>query len=135
MTSADVAAVIRERFRTLVAEPEGVVVAHDNAEFSPPDGGKWVRLSMVDGDSTNIEATGPVRHYRTVGVAIAAIHVPLNAGDAQARALAAKVVTAFRATTVSGVLFSTPSERVAGRERERWWRHDVVIPFQWDDAA
>ncbi len=135
MNSADAAAVIRERFRTQVATPQGITVAHDNAAFTPPESVTWVRLSVVDGESFNTEASGPVRHYRTVGVAIASVHIPVNKGDAEARALASVIVSAFRATTVGGVVFSTPSERVAGIERERWWRHDVVIPYYWETAA
>lgn len=129
----DIYAVVRTRFRDLVATPESLPVAHENAPFTTPDTTPWAMLTILPGDS-DIAELGSIKTYRTPGVVMVRIYVPLESGDAEARRLADVVVTNFRAVRDRGVLFRTPSAG-AGRAEGPWWTVNVEVPFLADLRA
>ena len=131
MSFETLANTIRGRFKTLVVASTGLLVAYDNAPFTPTDGVKWVRFTVLPGDSVQA-SIGVAKRFRTVGVAVAQIFLPIDRGDKDALALAETVKLAFRATTVSGVTFRTPSLRRVGRT-DNWYQINVNCPFYADE--
>lgn len=129
----DVYAVIRTRFRDLVATPEALPTAHENAPFTEPDSSPWALLTILPGES-DIAELGPIKTYRTPGVVMVRIFVPLESGDSEARRLADVVVTNFRSVRDRGVLFRTPRAG-SGEAQGPWWTVNVEVPFLADLRA
>ncbi|MCP4660986.1 MAG: hypothetical protein GY856_36760 [bacterium] len=132
MTSYAMANTIRSRFATQVETAESVAVLYDNEPQDPPDDEQWIRFSILDGRTNQAEMGGNQTTYRTSGVAIAQIFAPMQAGDGAARELADVIVAAFRAVTVSGVVFRAPSVGPVGAEG-KWWQLNVSCDFYYDE--
>lgn len=138
-TWSQFADIFRTRFKDEVADPNSIDFVIDNEAEQKADGSsfgaddEWCRLTIVQGDSRQ-RSMGTLRRFRTVGVAFVQIHVPLNCGDARARALADLVKAAFQGVTVSGVVFQMPSLGKGSRQAQ-WWHVTVSIPFRFDEMA
>lgn len=126
--------VVRSRFKTQIADVQSVTVQYDNAPFTEPEDATWVRWTIVPAQTSLVAIGGTSRRYRTVGLAVASIFVPVESGDALALRLADAVATAFRCVTDTGVVFSSPSVINRGRD-ENWWQVNVECPFYADDLA
>lgn len=131
MTFETLANAIRSRFKTQVVGSTGLAVAYDNAPFTEPADSKWVRFAVLEADSSQV-SLGTGRRFRTPGVAVAQIFVPIQQGDKDALVLADQIKLAFRAQSVGGVVYKTPSLRRVGRTG-KWYQINVNCPFYADD--
>jgi hypothetical protein len=124
---------IRSRFKTQVADKTaGLVVIYDNAPFTDSDV-RWVRFTIKTGDTTQ-RTIGAQKTYRTIGIAIAQIFVPVDQGDRDALQLADTITAAFRSVTDQGVRYQTPSTKNVGRT-DQWWQVNVTCPFFADEIG
>lgn len=124
---------IRSRFKAEVADAQSVPTQYDgDRQFTPPEDARWARWTVLPGESQMVELAG--KNYRTRGVAIAQVFVPLDRGVQPALALADQIKTAFRSVEQGGVHFRTPSIANAGRD-EQWLRVNVTCPWYADDVA
>ena len=72
--------------------------------------------------------------HRELGLAVAQIFIPVEQGDAQGWRLAEAVGRVFRAVTVDGIKFKSPSIQMIGRDGG-WWQFNVACPFDFDRIA
>jgi hypothetical protein len=123
---------IRTRFKTAVADPQGVPVIWDNQDAELPTTGLGVRFAVRFGAS-QLRTLG-ARHYQTTGVAIAMIFAQMRTGDRDSLDLADAIDAQFRAVTDGGVTFLAPTPRVIGQADGRW-QTNVVWPFQYREVV
>jgi len=125
---------IRSRFATQFALIQPTVPIHyDNDAGDPPDSGPWVRLTILDGDASQV-SLGATRRWRNPGVVTIQVFVEVGIGDGLAREIADDVAAIFRGVTVSGVIFRAPSIRRVGPDG-KWYQVNVSTPFQFDILA
>lgn len=129
----DAASVIRTRFDALIAAPEVLPTSWENAPFTIPDAEPWAMVTILPGDS-DIAELGEEHTYRTPGVLMVRLFVPLEQGDARMRQLADLVIESFRTVRDRGVLFRTPSVG-AGTAHGAWWTVNVECPFVFEVRA
>ena len=130
MTAAVIASAIRSRYLSAIAAS----TAHDNALFSEPDSGTWVRLKIEGEDAEQRSVGAATRDYRSTGTIIAQVFSDLEAGDRAALDLADSIADAFRGGTTDPVTFEAPVVG-AGVRDGRWWRVDVEVPFTADEKV
>lgn len=133
MSSAAVHAAIRQRFETQWAA--ATPVQYPNREFTIPDE-TWVRLNIVTaaaewagmGDPGN----NPERNFGQVTVQIFAAS---GEGEGEGLGLSDTIKTVFRSwrDTASGVRFEVPPYARQIGTVGKWYRINVVAPFQFDD--
>lgn len=133
MTFEAMANTIRSRFKTLVGDVEKIPVHYDNEQKDKPENKLWARLNILPGQSIQVEI-GKSERFRTPGVMIVQLFLPIGKGMRDLHKMADKIKTAFRAVTVTGVVFRTPSEENVGRTGS-WWQMNVSIPFYADDTT
>lgn len=122
-----VANAIRARFKTLVTDAVPVPTAWDNAPNPTSGGVRWCRLAILPGTRRRIETPAG---YRTSGVAVASVFVPLEGGDAPAYRVADAVYESFCAASDTGVVFGIPNVRTIGRiGDDAWWQVNIDCPF------
>ena len=135
--------VIRGRFKSQIEDIESVPTQYDNAPFTRPTTGLWIRLSIVNGESNQVDL-GNVKTFRGVGLMVASIFAPIHTGDKASLALADKIATSFRSLNIFGVRFRTPSINNVGEGRQgnaregrrgNLWQTNVVCPFQADNTV
>ncbi len=132
----DAAAVLRSRFKTLIATPESLPTKFDNAKFDAPQPNPkvpvaWSVFSVRTGQE-EVELSGG--YFRTPGVAVTNLYWPVDAGTSRPMALADLVVSAFRSATDGGVSFQSPSLSRGGRLGP-WWQINVRSPFYFESVA
>lgn len=127
----DTAGAVRSRFRDLISIPRSLTTVHDNAPNAPPTTGEWCRLTVQIGASDRACLGGQTTRYRTAGVAIAQVFVPLRIGDKKALDHAEAIQDSFRDLTVAvpDITFRSPYLTGSLRE-EHWWQVTVTIPFE-----
>jgi hypothetical protein len=131
--------VVRERFKTLVADVQGVPVQYDNdPHFEPPDSGTWMRMQVHFDRSFPVE-TGGVGSQRTriPGMLAISCFVTLGIGTEAALQLVDAIANALRNKQFSGVKFRTPTVSKIGwvepiKDR---YQVDVDTPFYSDVIA
>jgi hypothetical protein len=128
---ADTAAAVRTQFRDLVSIPRNLRTINDNDASGPPTTGEWCRLTVQIGESRRACLGGQTARYRTAGVAVAQIFVPLRIGDKKALDHAAAIQDAFRGLSLDDpdMVFHSPYLTANLRE-ENWWLVNVTIPFE-----
>ncbi|HET6416470.1 MAG TPA: phage tail terminator-like protein [Polyangiales bacterium] len=131
MSYAAIHDAIRTRFKNLVADAESVPVAYPNAPFETPDDqSMWVRLSILDGQSSQIELeANDGSTYRRVGNLIAQIFAPAQQSTGDAMDLADVIAAAFRRVYAIPVRYRVPSVQTIGRSNG-WWQVNVVCPWE-----
>ena len=118
-------------FDEQIAAPEGLTVAWPNAPFEPPHAlVPWARFSIEFGQRFRA-SLGSVARYRHPGVLVVALFMPLLNGEANGRALAALVERRYRAATIAGAQFLTPTVLQGTRDGARWLL-PVQCPFYAD---
>lgn len=145
MWSATVNA-IRQRFETLVATPNGLVVVYGNQPVADSGiGDRWVRLSVRAADRFEATSGEPTRRrFRTRGIAFAVICESLNAGDGDQDELVDAIQTAFDGITLNPsadpplwIRFRAafPDGDAVLDESKCWWNRTVQIPWQADNIG
>ena len=106
-------------------------VAYDNAPFTIPDAGLWIRCNIQPLENSQIEmADAGNRRFRMLGLLTATIFQTLELGDSSILDLADRIVVKFRTTTYSDVVFRTPSIDVLGRtDDQKYYGVSVNCPF------
>lgn len=104
-------------------------IAGPNDGYTPTQGTAWVRLTIRDGDASQLALLG---RRRATGVVFVEIYLPEETGDATARTHADSISDIFRRQIVSGILFREPMAREAVTQEPGWYRWIVEIPFQAD---
>lgn len=126
---------IRSRFKTLVADAVPLQTQYDNMKFNPPDNTNWCRLTIVQGSTDQVSIGAPSSNReRTLGVMIAQLFAPVEAGDGTILGIADDVRRAFKRVTASGVTFKTPYLAKRGREGDSW-QINVMCPFYADEIG
>lgn len=144
MTLRDLFNKIEMRFKTLVQEPNGLVVLYHNA---PPIGplGEAVNVdidtifhvvveTVMTGNRQISPGSPGHRLFRRTGVIHAKIRYPLLAGTLDPATIADQIEAAFLAVTVDGIVYGTPTTEDATRYA-RWWQMVVKCPFRVDTVA
>ena len=124
---------IRGAFDTQIADtyPSGLDVQYDNdGAFVQPEDSAWVRFAVLPGESFQM-TLGTQKRYRTPGLAVASIFVPVGVGDKAAYVIADYIADRFRTITLNGVTFKTPSVASLGRSGDVW-QVNVRCPFTVD---
>lgn len=127
-------AAIRSRFNTQWSSLRPTIPAFfDNAgdDVTPPEDSTWVRLTILPGDSSQVEM-GNTRRWRRVGVLIVQIFVPAASGTGLALELGDTVRDIFEGLTVSGVIFRATSLNRVGLDGA-WLQYNAITPFQADE--
>lgn len=135
MSTSTLQAAAAGSFKTLVADPSSLVTFYDNMPTTDrPDAAHY--MMMLKPQEALQVSTGAVgsRRFRIEGDLEVWSHVPLNIGDAALREMYDRVETAFRAKTLTGVVYRTPLTVRRGRV-ERWWAAVTVVPFYFDFFA
>ena len=106
-------------------------MAYDNAPFTIPDTGLWIRCNIQPLENSQIELGGAGnRRFRMLGLLTATIFGSLERGDSSILDLADRIVVKFRTTTYSDVVFRTPSIDVLGRtDDQKYYGVSVNCPF------
>ena len=127
---------IRARFKAEVADAASVSVAYPNAPFTrPTDQSAWVRLSILDGDSNQIELEHNAGStYRRAGVVVAQIFTALEQSTGAAMDLADTVAAAFRRVHAASIIYRVPSVTTIGLS-DGWWQVNVTCPWESDLIA
>lgn len=135
-TLAAAMATIRGRWESEVEQALDLPTQYDARDLAEPEGedARYCRLSIIPGDSAQVTAlcspTGG-QQFRTAGIFIASIYFPHGDGDGDQVALAEQAAGKFKAQTVGGVTFRTPSISRVGRAG-KWWQVNVTCPWQFD---
>lgn len=103
-------------------------VQHDNAPFEKPSSSCWLRANILISSNRQVDTGAKLRRYRTTGMLIFNIFTPINGGDLEANLIADNIVSIFRSTNVSGIIFKVPSSGVRRREGKEW-TVKVECPF------
>ncbi len=124
---------IRKKFRDDIETPESpLVVLYDNAPTQKPENKKWVRFTILPGESFQVSIGTNNKRFRHPGVAMVQIFTLVESGDQTALDLADKIQKKFRSQTTDGVTYRTPSIVVVGRN-EGWYQVNINCPFFQDD--
>jgi len=126
--------VIRSRFNTLwAAAQSNVQVFFDNAgdDITAPENAAWVRLTVLPGDSQQVEF-GMTRRWRRVGQVVVQIFVPAASGTGLALELGDTVRDIFEGLTVSGVIFRATALNRVGLDGA-WLQYNASTSFQADE--
>jgi hypothetical protein len=123
---------IRSYFYAQITTARSIPTQFDNAPFVQPEGAKWVRLTILETTGDTFEK-GSRPRYRTVGVAIVNVFVPVSSGDQEGLEIVDWVADVFRNVRVDGIRFYTPSLQTLGVGRDgQWWQLNVEMPFEHD---
>lgn len=132
MTREAAAEVIRQRFASLIETGEGIPTQYDNLPFDPPQNDEWIRWTNLSGRSFQA-SLGKSRRWRTPGVAVAQVFVPIETGDDRAMQITDLIEGAFRGVSVNGVTFEETSVSNEGRS-DNWYQWNVECSYYFDDV-
>lgn len=124
-------------------------VAWPGRDFDiPTDYSSWVRMSIFESDTRQIEIGTPNNmHFRESGVIIFQIFTESDKGDGPALTLGDQIATIFRKQRVTytngRVIFRAPQVRVIGATTDvngtgdagNWFQVNVSIPYIRDNIA
>jgi hypothetical protein len=129
MTFEQTKAAIRDRFKTLVADVQSLTTTYDNAPFTEPETGKWARLTILSGQSTQITVGAPGNNLsRYPGLVVIQMFDLAQQGDKNLLALADAINAAFSDKVLSGITYRRASLQEVGT-RGKWYQVNVNIPF------
>lgn len=141
-------AAIEDRFRVNWDAGSGTLrtpVAFENAPVlitrvdqaasiaKPPNSGSWVRLSIREGESNQVDLNSAPR-VRETGRIYLQIFVVRGNGTAAARAFADLAKPIFRRAQFSGISCRVPTVQPVG-DTEGWWQLNVSWPYYADDIV
>lgn len=108
----------------------------DNEEFTPPDGGSWVRVS-VQMQAASQDSLGPVgsRKFLRSGTAFVQVFVDKDSGLKPSDDLAQDVVTILEGIDLGGseLRLYTASVRDIGNDG-RWHQTNVSVAFDYQET-
>lgn len=122
-------------------------IAWPGRDFEPPaDLASFVRMTIIESDSRQIEIGHTTNQYREVGLIIFQIFTETDQGDGLALTLADNVANIFRSQQVTytdgRAIFRAPQRRVIGPNSDgvsssagNWFQVNVSIPYIRDNIA
>lgn len=121
-------------FKTAISDPNSIAVEWPNAPFTAPAlGDPWIRFRVLFGDRRQTEFGTPQR-FRQPGVLALNLFFPLQGGEAPAFDLAQAIEARYRAASIVGATFLTPTIQAGSRDGARW-NLPVQCPFYADLTA
>lgn len=126
---------IVDRFKTSFLDVNSLsvdLVEYDNHTITKPDvldkNSCWFRVVVIPGEESQVQFGNP-KTFRLVGVLAVQIFASPTFGTNRASSLATLVANAYRAVTLPGIVFRTPSPRRLGLEPGGWYQWNVNCPF------
>lgn len=118
---------------------EGVAsIAYQNKAFTPEPKESWVRLTVLEGDSNQVEIGDPAKYHRRSGIIMVNVFTARDIGDGAAREICDSVMALFRNKTAafdSGLVrFRSPSKRVVQSSNDAYFQMNVSIPYFTDET-
>ena len=141
---------IRARFDGLAAQPLELPTVYSNLKGAadsdgldgisdPPSDGPWAVVTILDGESNQVElstgVTGAGPRTRTIGRMIVNVYTPIDTGDRTARQLCDWIKLAFKQISANGITWRTPAVLDIGRAHQSWWQFNVSCPFYADEIS
>lgn len=131
LSQATVGNVIRSHFKTNIADALSVSVLYDNAPFVQPD--TWIRHTILESQGRTVQSS-PVQRHRHPGRTVSQIFIPYSQGEEPGLDLGDSIASAYRAVTIDGILFRTPTLKTVGRSG-KWWQINVDCPFWYETTS
>lgn len=100
----------------------------------PPNNAAWVRLTIREGESRQIELRDTTPLRRSSGVIIVQIFVPRGTGTDASADYADLLPAIFERKQFGGITTRTQRTTIVG-DTEHWWQRNVSFPYQRDQAA
>lgn len=127
---------IRERFRTLVAVPAGIVVVNANA---PPAQSvpKWCQMTVEFNNTQQVSTGGATAmRYRISGRIALNLFDRTGNGEGSMLAIMDTITTAFRGVSLADPMVSFGAPTLLGAsvrdEAGGYWRMPAQVPFRAD---
>lgn len=117
----------------LIEKLPGVDFYFENQETPPQKPDAWVRVSIRDGQSEQITIGCSSTTFRTVGVVFFQVFTKIEIGSREGLEIADIIASKFRAITIDGVLYRTPSINTLPRQADVF-QITVSCPFQMDQV-
>ena len=106
-------------------------VAYENDGFDPPEGQSWVRVTILDGDSSNPAVGGDWK--RTTGLVIVQCFTPVGEGSTKDDLHDAVLNLLENQQTGSYITFKRGTVTNDGTSSDKaWWQARVIVPFRYD---
>lgn len=130
MSFSSDAAEIRTKFSTgFAALRPTVPIVYDGMEYRADGKTPWVRLTILQGESYRLDATGPAVAFINTGMAVVQIFTPADTpGDGLALGIADDVATVLKEQKLTKVWLRTPTLSRLGLEGP-WYQVNVKVPF------
>lgn len=142
MAFSDVCEVLNARFRTQVADLNGIAAAgilRDNApEPQTVAGAKWARIRISTTRSERVASGGTgANRTRTFGNATFELTVVGKQGAGVVNGLVDATVAAFRdhGNALQQLRCLQPTAGEAQQQGDAWCRRIVTVPFRFDEVA
>lgn len=138
MTFSELREAVQARFRTLVAEPQGLTTIQDNGPPPAAMSAKWCRLRIPVQTRQQAALGGPgANRFRTIGQVMVDLHAPGEQGAATLTALVDAIKVAFQRVALAApdLRFTPPPSPVGEIQRAGGWAMwTVAIPYQLDEV-
>lgn len=126
---------LQVEFDAAVGRPQSLVMDWPNAPFTEPAAdAAWCRFTIAWGETAQQEFGTATRRFRHTGVLFVSLFMPLNVGERDSIGIAQAVENHYRATTIAGATFRTPTIQTGRRDGPRWLTV-VQCPFYADQEA
>lgn len=103
----------------------------ENVPFkTPTDQSPWIRLTIIDGESNQIDLAGL---HRRVGIIIISVFTQKNSGTVTARTYADTIAAIYRSARFGNVVCYSPTIIRVGTTEE-WYQLNIKIPFYVDEV-
>ncbi len=136
LTNPQVGDSIRTWFGEKITDDESLLTQFDDAPFTQPDADRWVRFTILEGAPVPAGTRGNLMVHRHVGVAVSQVFAPINTGSGLSLLAADRIADAFRAVSVDGITFRTPSVETIGEGREgKWWQTNISVPLSYETVT
>ena len=122
----------RKRFVDEVSSVIDLPVQFDNAPFTKPTSGQWIRFETEFTLGRQTTVGKKPRRFRGRGQIVATVYSLVEQGDLANLNITTIIELAFRGVTFQGVRYLTPTVRNLGRVGKEW-RTSLSCPFYKDD--
>lgn len=125
---------IEKRWKDFIEDVIPLPTQYDNSEeIDPPANASYARLSIFGGETPQVAIGGDTGIYRTLGLVVAEILVPIGTGSPPVRRIIDTVKTTFRGVKVDGVTYTRVSSEQVGKSDARY-QVNVNIDYRFDEV-
>ena len=130
MNIEDVSRIFREEVKAW-ADGRSLTIGFDNLPFDRPEDALHAMLSVLPGDSVQVEA-GDLKRWRTAGITLLRVFLPYPNGEEPIHQTIDSFCQTFRSQTLqSTVVIRTARATKVGRAG-KWWQWNVTLPWYYD---